>query len=110
MQSSGRFVENEMITVLVNFAILFGFRTACPARTPVSGFGQMPDEFQTLRFTAGESVQRLTEPQITEPDFIEYIQRLGETPLFANLSEKMDRFAHGQLQDIVNRFVVQFNF
>ena len=42
MQSSGRFVENEKITVLVIFAILSGFRTACPARTPVSGLGQMP--------------------------------------------------------------------
>ena len=52
----------------------------------------------------------MTEPQITEPDFIEYIQRLGESLLFADLNEKLDRFAHGQLQDIVNRFVVQFNF
>ena len=39
MQTGGRFVENEKITVLVIFAVLSGFRTARPARTPVSGFG-----------------------------------------------------------------------
>ena len=39
MESSGRFVENEKITSLVILAILSGFRTARPARTPVSRFG-----------------------------------------------------------------------
>ena len=70
----------------------------------------MPDEFQTLRFAARQGVQRLAESQITESNFIQHIERIGETLLFADPSEELDRFAHGQLEHVVNRLVVQFNF
>src|SRR3984893_12608935 len=101
MQTSGRLVENKQIPARA-VAIRFAF--------DISSFGQMLDEFQSLRFAAGKRVQRLAKPQITEPDFVENIERTGEGFLFADLGEELDRFAHGQIEHIMNRFAVQFDF
>src|SRR5438552_7423610 len=64
MQASRRLVENEEIAP--RGAVLFRADTL---------IGQMPDEFEPLRFTAGKRVERLAEPQLTEPSFIENIER-----------------------------------
>ena len=71
------------------------------------GFRKMPNELQTLRFATGERVERLAESQITETDFIQNIERLRQRFRFADLREKMNRFADGHLEHIVNRFAVQ---
>ena len=57
MQPGGWFVEDEKI------AAFFVSRAAA--------VGQVPDELEPLRFAAGKRVQRLTEPQIAEPDFLQ---------------------------------------
>ena len=52
----------------------------------------------------------MTESQITQANFIENIQRIRESFLFADLDEELDRFVHRELQQVMDRFVVQFNF
>ena len=69
----------------------------------------MPDQFQPLRFAAGQRVERLAQPQITKPDFLEHIQRFAELFRFADLREELDRFAHGQLEHVVDRFAVELD-
>ena len=63
---------------------------------------EVPDEFEPLRFAARKRVERLTEPQITETDFVENIERIAELFRFADLREKLDRFADRQLEHVVN--------
>ena len=98
MQSSGRLVENEKVAAAR--AVLFGAGTLVR---------EMPDEFEALRFAARKSVQRLTKPQITKADFVQNIERIAELLGFPDLSEKLDRFTDGQLEDVVNGFLVQLH-
>ena len=70
----------------------------------------MPDELEPLRFAAGKSVERLAESQITEPDFLQHVERSGERLLLPRSREKLDRLAHGHLEHFVNRFAVEFHF
>jgi predicted dienelactone hydrolase len=63
-----------------------------------------------LRLTATQRIQRLPESQITEPDFLEYIERPGKRFQFADLCEELNRFVHSQFEHIVDRFTVQLNF
>src|SRR5438874_4221520 len=102
METCCRLIENKQVaarSIAVPFDLGGSF-----------GFGQVPDQFQTLRFAARKSVERLAESQITETDFIEYIQRIRQSFLFADLREELDRLAYGPLQHVVDRFAVQFNF
>ena len=96
MQTGGRLVEDEKVAA---FAVRF-FRAR---------IGEMPDEFQPLRFAAGKRVERLSEPQIAEPNFFEHIERLRKIFLLADLREELNRFGHGQLEHVVNRFAVQLH-
>ena len=52
----------------------------------------------------------LSQFQITEPDFFEHIERLGERFEFADLGEELYRFGYGKIEHIVNRFAEQLNF
>ena len=52
----------------------------------------------------------MAESQVTEADFVEDIERIGESFLLADLGEELNRFVHGQSQHVVDRLVVQFNF
>ena len=61
----------------------------------------MPDKFQPLRFPAGKRVERLSEAQITKPDFLQDCKRTGERFAFLELVEKMHRLAHGHLEQLV---------
>ncbi len=72
-------------------------------------FTEMPTEFEPLRFAAGKSIQRLTEPEVAEPDFLEHSERIAKRLRFADLREKLDRFADRQLEHVVNRFAVQLD-
>src|SRR5438270_4625924 len=100
MQTGGRLVKDEQIAVRA-FAIRFviGIPRCC----------QVANKLQPLRFAATERVQRLTESQITEADFIQNVERFGKRFHFTDLGEKLNRLVHGQLEQIVNRFVVKFN-
>src|SRR4051794_35216579 len=70
----------------------------------------MCNQFQTLRFAAGESVQRLTEPQVTKSDFIKDIEFAAELFGLANQREELDRFTYCHLEDVVDRSAVQLHF
>src|SRR5207249_8722636 len=69
----------------------------------------MSNQFQPLRFAAGERVQWLSKAQITKANFFEHGKRLGQSRFFADLGEELDCFAHSQLEQIVDRFLVQFH-
>ena len=85
MQAGRRLVEDEQIAAL-------------PFRSPA--VRQMPDELESLRFSARKCVQRLAESQITEPDFVQNFQRtIFQRFFFADLREKLDRFADCQLEN-----------
>src|SRR5205085_2923112 len=98
MQTSRRLIEDEEIAA--RRAVLF--------RTNIF-IGEVPDEFQPLRFAAGKRVERLAEPQISEPDFIQNIERIAELFRFADQREKLDRFVNSQLEHVVNRLLVQLH-
>ena len=100
MKTSGRFVEDEQIADC-GFAVVWPSNVFC--------FGQMSNQFQPLRFAAGERVQRLSKAQITEANFFEHRKRLGQSRFFADLGKELDRFAHSQFEQIVDRFSVQFH-
>ena len=68
MQAGGRLVEDEKVAALASFG---------------AAVGQMPNELEPLRFAAGKGVQRLAEPEITEPDFLEHRERPRERFRFA---------------------------
>ena len=70
MQPGGRFVEDEQVS---------GFPFP-------SGFAEVGDELEPLRFAAGESVERLAETQVSEADFLQDCERTGER--FAFLGRK----------------------
>src|SRR5437870_4076786 len=69
----------------------------------------MSNQFQPLRFAAGERVQWLSKAQITEANFFEHRKRLRQSRFFANFGKELDRFAHSQFEQIVDRFPVQFH-
>ena len=95
VQSGRRLVEDEQVS---------GFSF------PVSGLAKVPDEFQPLRFAAGESVERLAKAQITESDFLQDCERTGEPFAFVEFAEKMHRLAHGQFEQFVDRVAAQLHF
>src|ERR1051325_133988 len=70
----------------------------------------MANKLQALRFRSAQRVQRLTESQIAETNFIENIKRIGKSFLFADLREELDRFMNGEIEHVVNRFAFDFDF
>ena len=64
MQTGGRFIEDEKIAA-------FSYRVAAVS-------AKMPNELKPLRFAAGKRVERLTEPQIAEPNFFQQRERSGQ--------------------------------
>src|SRR5437764_3428385 len=98
MQTSCRLVEDEKVAA--RRAVLF--------RTNIF-IGEVSDELKPLRFAAGKRVERLAEPQISEPDFIQNIERIAELFRFADQREKLDRFVNSQLEHVVNRLLVQLH-
>ena len=62
----------------------------------------MPDQFQPLRFAAGQNIERLTQPQISEPHLIQHLEFVSQLLRFTDLGEELDRFADGHLQNVVN--------
>ena len=91
MQAGRRLVEDKEIAA--RCAVLFRAHTF---------IGQVPDEFEPLRFAAGKRVERLAESQITEPDFIQNIERIAEFFRFADQREELNGFVDGQLEHVVN--------
>src|SRR5256885_2101168 len=69
--------------------------------------GEMRGEFETLRFPTGERGGGLAKTQITEADFVEDA-KLGDH--LGNIGEKGERFAHRELQNFVDIFVVEAHF
>src|SRR5687767_4735572 len=69
----------------------------------------MPDELQPLRFAAGKSVQGLAQAQIAQPDLIEHIELVAELLGFTNLRKKLDGFADGHLQNVVDRLPINLH-
>src|SRR5450755_1416837 len=69
----------------------------------------MPDEFQSLRFAAGKRVQWLTEAQIAQPNFSQNIEPITDRFGLADLREKLNRFTHRQLEQVVNGFAMQLH-
>ncbi len=59
VQAGGRLVENEQ-------------------DSPAILVGEMADELEPLGFAAGEDIERLSEPQIAEADFLEDAQWLDD--------------------------------
>src|SRR5437588_7953919 len=68
----------------------------------------MTNQFQSLRFTPGERIQWLTESQIAETNFFKHCERLRKISPLTDLRKELDRFAHSQLEQIVNGIPVQF--
>src|SRR5437764_1840637 len=98
MQTSRRLVEDEKVAA--RRAVLF--------RTNIF-IGEVSDELKPLRFTAGKRIERLAEPQITEPDFIEDIERIAEFFRFADQREKLNGFMNSQLEHVGNRLLGQLH-
>src|SRR5438034_2737816 len=88
MQAGCRFVENVEDALVV-------------------GAAKMRGKLQALCFPAGKSCRGLPETQITEANFIQDAE-LGNN--FGHVDEKRQRFANGQLQNLVNIFSVIANF
>ena len=94
MQPRGRFIEDEKI----------------PFSYFASGaVGQMPDELEPLRFAARQGVERLTEPQIAKPHFLQDEERPGERSSLTERGEKLDCLAHRQLEHFMNRAPFQLH-
>src|SRR5438874_5108297 len=85
MQSRGRLIENEQISNRFSISTLSLGRRALATAEPVQGgsgldifrFSQVSNQFQPLRFTAAECVERLTEPKITQSNFLKHFQPPG---------------------------------
>src|SRR5437762_460757 len=88
MKAGGRFIEDEKIAI---------FRLATAA------VGEMPNELESLRFAARQSVERLAQPQITEPNFLENEKGPGKGASFTECREKLDRLTDRKFQDFVDR-------
>ena len=69
----------------------------------------MPNELEPLRFAAGQSVERLTQPQITEPNLLQDEERSGQRLRFSQRGEKLHRLAHRELKHFVNRAPCQLH-
>ena len=70
---------------------------------------EMRDQLQPLRFAAGERVQRLAQPDVTEPDFIQDVEAVANLFRFSDLREELDRLAHRHLEDVVNGLAVKLD-
>src|SRR6267154_5834675 len=90
MQSRGWLVEDEQIA-------------------NAGSVRQMSDQLQPLRFAAGQGVQRLTQPQITKPNFVEHFEAVGNSraAIFAGSRKEVNGFADREFKNVVNRFLVQ---
>ena len=120
MQTGRRLVENKQIADCglriadCGFAVRWTLATAEPVHggggSNVFCVGEVSHQFQPLRFAAGKRVERLTEPQITETNFFEHVERIGQTFLLADPAKELDRFVHSQVEHVVNRFAVHLNF
>ena len=91
MQACRRFIEDKEIAA--GGPVLFRMDTLVR---------EMPDKLKALRLASGKSIQRLTEPQITEPNFIQHLERISKLLRFADLREKLNRFTDGELEQVVN--------
>src|SRR5438045_4131050 len=109
MQACCRFVENEQIASKGRVGGWRGLGSISRARCGAA-FYQMTDEFQPLGLAAAERTERLTQSQITESDFLQNFEGVGERLFFSDLREPCRRFCHGEFEHIVNRFAVQFSF
>ncbi len=72
----------------------------------------MSNQLEPLRFAAGKRVERLPQPQVTEPDFLEHFQAVGNlrAARVVDLGKEFDRFANRQFQQIGNRSAAQAHF
>src|SRR5205085_8175669 len=73
---------------------------------PFSDFGEVSDELETLGFAAGKRIERLSQTQVTEPDFIQHVELVAKRFRLPDLSEELNRFADGHLQNVVDRFPI----
>ena len=108
MQSGRGLVEDEKISNRELW--ILDCRIVIRGMAEFFRFAKMTDHLQSLRFTAGQRVERLAKPQITDSDFLQDAERLRQCLLFADLSEELNRFAHGQPEQIMYRFAVQSDF
>src|SRR5262245_55548951 len=94
MQPCGWFIEDEKIPLF---------------RLVAATVGQVPDEPEPLRFAAGQSVEQLTESQITESNLLQDEERPCQRLRFSQRGEKLHRFAHRKLKHFVNRAPCQLD-
>src|SRR2546421_6358235 len=109
MEARRRFVENKQIAHNHRIGRRCNFPTIAWAGWGVPLY-QMTDEFQPLGFAAAQRIQRLPQSQITQSDFVENFERIGERLLFSDLREPCRRFRHGEIKHIMDRLAVQSNF
>ena len=88
VESGGRFVEEQQRS--------FGF-----------GVGEMGGEFESLGFAAGEEAGRLSEPQVTESDILERLQRGGDFLVLGEFFEEGECLGDGHFEDVVHRVSVE---
>src|SRR5277367_4910218 len=95
MQASRGLVENIEHATLALRCVPVLTRAADRTRSRLEVGGQL----HALRFTSGERGCRLSQPQITEPNFIEHAEFLREP---RSLGEELERLANREVQDFVN--------
>src|ERR1700693_562951 len=111
VQTGGRLIEDkEIANCRWPIADCFAIWMFSVGGSAFGVFCEVSNQLQALRFAAGKRVQGLAEAQVTQANFIQNIERLGEGLEFADLPEELDRFVNSQFEQIVNRLAVQFNF
>ena len=100
VKSRGWFIEDKQISAWHRHPA--GRKLAGSQCHDVLCFAQMTDQFETLGFTTGKGVERLPQSQVPEPDFLKHAERFGQGPVLADLCKKFDRFAYGELEQIVD--------
>src|SRR5208337_620087 len=95
VQAGSRLIENVKHAGLAFGRVAVLCAVAGRARPRLQVRGQL----HALRLASGERGRRLAKTQVAEADFIEHAQFFREP---GNVGEELERFANGQVQDLVN--------
>src|SRR5262249_217621 len=68
---------------------------------------EMPNQSQSLRFPAAQSIEWLPQFQITQPNFVQHTEWLRQRLSLADALKKWNRFSDREFKKIVNRLAVQ---
>src|SRR5436305_12045809 len=69
----------------------------------------MPNELKPLRLASGKRVQGLPQPEVTEPNLRQDLQRLRQRMLFPDLFKEIDRLRHSELKHIMDGVALEPN-